>query len=291
MTSGRRRRPGNTASSWFGLAALCVVFSVAVWLSWPSVSGSSSLGSSTLSPLPRPESATESAAAEASKTPEELTEPAPRRLSPVEARVITSVPSAGKRVALTFDLCERDGDTAGYDAEIVSILKSARIKATFFMGGKWAESHPTEAAELGGWDAFEIGNHSWSHVDMEKTAGEESQVQVDKAQDSIVRTTGRLPSIFRFPFGTYSPASLRVVTESGLVPIEWSVVTGDPDKNVQAHDILRVVRQRTEDGSIVIMHANGRGWHTAEALPEVISYLQGQGYELVTVSELLAFEQ
>jgi peptidoglycan/xylan/chitin deacetylase (PgdA/CDA1 family) len=38
------------------------------------------------------------------------------------------------------------------------------------------------------------------------------------------------------------------------------------------------------------MHANGRGWHTAEALPQMIEYLQGQGYILVTVSQLLGLE-
>jgi peptidoglycan/xylan/chitin deacetylase (PgdA/CDA1 family) len=38
------------------------------------------------------------------------------------------------------------------------------------------------------------------------------------------------------------------------------------------------------------MHANGRGWHTAEALPQIISTLEAQGYTFVTISDLLNLE-
>jgi peptidoglycan/xylan/chitin deacetylase (PgdA/CDA1 family) len=47
------------------------------------------------------------------------------------------------------------------------------------------------------------------------------------------------------------------------------------------------VQRGARNGSIIIMHANGRGWHTAEALPQIIAFLRGRGFELVTVSELL----
>lgn len=50
------------------------------------------------------------------------------------------------------------------------------------------------------------------------------------------------------------------------------------------------VRERVQNGSIIVMHANGRGWHTAESLPQMIEYLQSQGYTLVTVSQLLGLE-
>ena len=77
------------------------------------------------------------------------------------------------------------------------------------------------------------------------------------------------------------------MAEAGLVPVQWNVETGDPDRNVSAKDILGVVRRQTRNGSIIIMHANGRGWHTAEALPGIVDWLHEQGYEIVTVGELL----
>jgi peptidoglycan/xylan/chitin deacetylase (PgdA/CDA1 family) len=73
-----------------------------------------------------------------------------------------------------------------------------------------------------------------------------------------------------------------------MTPVQWSVETGDPDKNITAKAILKTVKAKAKGGSIVIMHANGRGWHSAEALPGVIDYLHSKGYEIVTVSELLA---
>jgi peptidoglycan/xylan/chitin deacetylase (PgdA/CDA1 family) len=51
-----------------------------------------------------------------------------------------------------------------------------------------------------------------------------------------------------------------------------------------------LVKDRVQNGSIILMHANGRGWHTAEALPDIIEYLRGEGYCLVTVSQLLELE-
>jgi peptidoglycan/xylan/chitin deacetylase (PgdA/CDA1 family) len=214
----------------------------------------------------------------------------PTLLPAVPTRIVKSVPGAGKRVALTFDLCERDGDQAGYDEGIVGVLRGSNVRATFFMGGKWAESHPEQAASLGADPLFEIGNHSWSHLDLEKTSPEQTEEQIMKGQEALWRLTGRTPTVFRFPFGTYNAASLAAVCGHGMSAIEWNVVTGDPDKNVHADDIVRVVKKRTRDGAIIIMHANGRGWHTAEALPRIIEWLRSQGYEPVTVSELLATE-
>jgi peptidoglycan/xylan/chitin deacetylase (PgdA/CDA1 family) len=65
------------------------------------------------------------------------------------------------------------------------------------------------------------------------------------------------------------------------------VVTGDPDPGVSAEEIASTVKRRTRNGSILVMHANGRGRHTAEALPGMIEELRKRGFELTTVSDLL----
>ncbi len=66
------------------------------------------------------------------------------------------------------------------------------------------------------------------------------------------------------------------------------MVSGDPSKTVQAEAIRQGVVSRVKPGSIVVMHANGRGFHTAGALPLVIADLRKRGFEFATVSELLA---
>jgi len=155
------------------------------------------------------------------------------------------------------------------------------------MGGKWAETHPDAARMLGSEGLFEMANHSYSHNLFTDISSDEMKSQVLKAQDSIRRNTGVTPRYFRYPAGAYNGAALQVVAGCGLVPIQWDVVTGDPDPNVKATAIIRVVKERARNGSIVIMHANGRGWHTAEALPAIIDELRAKGLALVTVSELL----
>lgn len=96
------------------------------------------------------------------------------------------------------------------------------------------------------------------------------------------------PKLFRFPFGTCNPAGLAAVAAEGQLAIQWDVVTGDPDKHITAEAIARAVLAETKPGSIIVAHANGRGAHTAEALPLFVPQLRARGYEFVTVSELLA---
>ena len=97
------------------------------------------------------------------------------------------------------------------------------------------------------------------------------------------------PTLFRFPYGTCSPETLAGAADLGLASIQWSIVTGDPDKGRSAQAIARAVRDGVKHsrGTIVVAHANGRGWHTAEALPLFVPQLRAEGYRFVTVSELL----
>ncbi|MFV0369115.1 MAG: polysaccharide deacetylase, partial [Hyphomicrobiaceae bacterium] len=95
-------------------------------------------------------------------------------------------------------------------------------------------------------------------------------------------------SLFRFPFGACNQASLDAVNDAGLLAIQWDVSTGDPSPRQSANAITRQILRATRPGSIIIAHANGRGFHTAQALPQAIPKLKAKGYTFVTVSELIA---
>ena len=94
--------------------------------------------------------------------------------------------------------------------------------------------------------------------------------------------------MFRFPYGACSPAALTEVANQGLMPVQWDVSAGDAAFIQPAQAIERQVLANVQPGSIVLLHANGRGWHTEGALPGIISALKARGYKFVTVSELLA---
>lgn len=190
-------------------------------------------------------------------------------------------------VALTFDACE-DKKPSGFDVKIVKILTRYKAKATMFLGGKWMESHKDETKLLAKNKLFELGNHSYIHGDFTKITLSTAKQEILKPQKIMFELTGRQGNLFRFPFGYYNKKALDILGRQGLKAIQWDVVTGDPDPNIKASDILRAVKTETKPGSIIIMHMNGRGWHTAEALPEMIKTLRSKGFELVTVSELIA---
>ena len=225
------------------------------------------------------------------------------------ARSIRSVLPQGveKIVALTFDLSEGATEVTGYDADLINVLRDQQVKATFFAGGKWLRTHPEKAMQLMADPLFEIGNNAWTYGDLRVLRGQEmlDQIQWTQAQYELLRerllalpcaaTTGAaaaahippVPTLFRFPYGSCDTQALEAVVKMGLYPIQWSVLTGDPARDQTAGRIVHAVLAQIQPGSIIVAHANGRGWHTAEALSALIPELRQQGYRFVTVSELL----
>ena len=213
-----------------------------------------------------------------------------------------------KLVALTFDLCEQAGEVAGYQGAIVDFLRRERVPATFFAGGKWLRTHPERAMQLMADPLFEVGNHAWSHGNLRRLPIERAQTEIlwsqwqyanlratlaARARDAgvpeaaIERVPAR-PRVFRFPYGVCNPKSLALANELGLAAIQWDVVSGDADPGLSAEAIARAVTAEVKPGSIVVMHANGRGHHTPEALPKIVAGLREKGFRFVTASELLA---
>ena len=217
------------------------------------------------------------------------------------------LPKGQRLIALTLDFCEQRGEVAGYVGGIIDVLRQEKIPATLFLGGKWMRSHQTRTEQLMTDPLFEIANHSDLHRNMRKLEGATLADEVSapqrvyegyrarlattqcaaKAPDGVQSVAPRL-GLFRFPFGACNATSLAAVNDAGLLAIQWDVSTGDPDPHQTADMIVNTLVRRVRAGSIIIAHGNGRGWHTADALPRAIPKLKAMGYTFVTVSELLA---
>jgi peptidoglycan-N-acetylglucosamine deacetylase len=217
------------------------------------------------------------------------------------------VPKGEKVIALTFDLCEQRGEVAGYDGRIFDYLRQQGVKATFFAGGKWIVSHPQRIEQLMADPLFEIGNHTETHANLRllqpaairqqvwapQKAYEDARThfateQCVASSPTAMSSVPEQPRLFRFPYGTCNEASMKAVNDAGMLAIQWDVATGDPSPQTSAARIAEAMVNEAKPGSIVVSHANGRGWHTAEALPIAIPKLKAKGYKFVTVSELLA---
>lgn len=212
------------------------------------------------------------------------------------------LPPGRKLIALTFDLCEQPGEIAGYDGAVVDYLRANHVKATFFAGGKWMASHGERTRQLMADPLFEMANHAYAHRNLRLLGGSALRQEIEApqriyeaAREGLLRSqclpagaavAARL-TLFRFPYGACNPAAIEAVNGAGLVAVQWNLSTGDPSPSTSARAIASAML-RAKPGDIVISHANGRGYHTAEALPAAIPKLRAMGYEFVTVSELLA---
>lgn len=228
--------------------------------------------------------------------------PANQRVIPDSIRRVR-LPDDQKLVALTFDLCEQADEITGYDRAIVNTLREKGVKATFYAGGKWMQSHREKTMQLMADPLFEIGNHGWTHGNLRLMTGSKMHEQIDWTQaeyqtirnalwqkarshglESEMNNIPELPRTLRFPYGTCSTESLNAVNHRGLDAVQWDVVSGDPGGIAPAANII----QSVHPGSIVVFHANGRGRGTAAALPIIIEGLKRKGFDFVTVSDLLA---
>jgi peptidoglycan-N-acetylglucosamine deacetylase len=214
------------------------------------------------------------------------------------------LPPDQKLIALTFDLCEENGYVSGYDGRIVDYLRAQGIKATFFTGGKWMETHPERAEQLIADPLFEVGSHGLRHLDLsnvnDATLGEEitlTEAAYARAKAALatrqclagaaVPQPPERMTLLRFPYGRCNDKALAAAANAGFVSVQWDLVTGDPDPRVSAKTIANTILAKAHPGAIIVAHANGRGHNTAQALAVALPKLKEQGYSFVTVSELL----
>ena len=180
-----------------------------------------------------------------------------------------------KIVALTFD----DGPSK-YTEKILDILKNNNACATFFVIGNKVEFYSDQVKRMLK-EGSEIGNHSYSHKWLNRLTKEEFQEEINKTQDAIKKETGFTPKLFRPTYGGYSD---KLKTYTDLTFVLWNVDSSDwKVKNTEK--ILNNILPNVKDGSIILMHDNHS--YAAKALDNVIKKLKEEGYQFVTVSELL----
>jgi len=230
-------------------------------------------------PLPKPDTSPP-----ARTTPLHATAPVSTAQSGIIRRV--ALPEGDRRVALTFDLCERAIHTTGYDAALVDALRAANARATFFAGGKWMRSHPERSMQLMADPRFELGNHSWTHANMFVVTPNEfdQQVQWANAQFELLReqlrrrlsTAGFADApqtalrLFRLPYGRGNAATAARLNHMGLAVIQWDVVgEGGGNAEQRAREILAEVRP----GSIILLHANAIPHDTAGIVRHLLQLL------------------
>jgi peptidoglycan-N-acetylglucosamine deacetylase len=207
----------------------------------------------------------------------------------VKPTVINHGPRNLKRIALTFDACSLDADSY-YDERVARILIEKRVPATIFVGGKWMRDHPEQLRALAALPQFELASHGFLHPHMTKLPDERVRQELKWTQDTMYAMIGRQPTLFRAPYGEINHRLVKLAAENGLRTVQFDLPSGDADKKASKKKLIEYVGTVAKPGSIVVMHINRRGWHTADALPEIIAKLRKRGFQFVTVSELLGLD-
>jgi peptidoglycan/xylan/chitin deacetylase (PgdA/CDA1 family) len=204
----------------------------------------------------------------------------------VAPQVVTNGPRRKKKIALTFDACSTQGP-GQFDERVIRALIDMQVPATLFLGGKWMEEHPDETQALANFPQFELGNHTYLHPHLLRESDERVREELARTQDVLFTLTGRQATLFRAPYGELDARVARLGADAGMIAIQYDLASGDPDPRISAKRLIDYVSDQARNGSIVVMHMNGRGWHTAEALPRIVLRLRKKGYKFVTVSELI----
>ena len=143
--------------------------------------------------------------------------------------------------------------------------------------------------ELARHDFVSIQNHTWSHPrDLRLVDDERVRSEVRRAEAMLLELTGHRPTLFRFPGGYADERTVALVRGLGYQVVHWRWAEGDPDPSISADRLVAQTLERTRPGDILIFHVNGRGWHTAEALPRIVDGLAARGFRFVTVAGMLA---
>lgn len=190
-----------------------------------------------------------------------------------------------KVVALTFDISWGDKTPM----PVIEILKANKIKSTFFLSGPWVKQYPDVPKRIKS-DGHEVASHGYRHINLSNLSKNEIKEEIMKAHSSIKEVTETEANLIRTPNGDYNNQVIEAAHECNYEVIQWSVDSLDW-MNPGVGNITERVRKKVHPGAIILMHASDTCKQTVEALPQVINDLKSQGYEFVTVSELLKLQK
>lgn len=199
--------------------------------------------------------------------------------------IVSSVQTQKKVIALTFD----DGPDPLYTKQILQELQRYKAHGTFFLIGKHIETAPDILLEMVK-SGQQLGNHGYSHTRYVGCSREFILNDLEKNAVIIRRITGVSPRIVRPPGGRISPELIDVAREHGFKVVTWTNDSEDwklRNANLIAHRVLSHVGP----GQIILMHdGGGKRSETVKALRIILDTLSSQGYQFVTMDELLAEE-
>lgn len=180
------------------------------------------------------------------------------------------------KIALTFD----DGPSSEYTPRLLEGLKKRGVRATFFLQGQSIAGNEAIVKEMQQ-QGHLIGNHTFHHVQLTAVSDAQAVDEVTKTSNEIYKITGVYTSYLRPPFGEWKKKLDYRVT---MIPVLWTLDSRDWITQ-DTQEIVKEVLSSVKEGDIILMH--DIFGTSVEAALQIIDRLQEQGYEFVTVEELI----
>ncbi len=182
-------------------------------------------------------------------------------------------------IALTFD----DGPYATVDSQIYDIMEKYDARCTFFYVGNRFSEKEIENTRRGIALGLEYGSHSMSHEHLNDCSDADAKKSVTRVAEELYAETGYKMKTYRPPYGE---RNLSMEQNIDMIAILWNVDSLDWS-NRDADATYRNVMNDSTPNDIVLMHSLYPS--TAQACERIVPELMDQGYQLVTVSELMQY--
>ncbi len=197
--------------------------------------------------------------------------------------VYSSHENEKQKIAITFD----DGPHPRYTPIILDILAEYDAHATFFLIGENAERYPELLIRILN-EGHEIGNHTYLHANLQTTPSETIKKQILDAEKTILELTDQRTKLLRPPGGLYDRRVCEAAHALDYEVILWTIDTMDWS-HPTVSEIVDKVKSNIKSGDIILCHdfIGGGPTPTPDALRRILPELISEGYEFVTVSELI----
>jgi peptidoglycan/xylan/chitin deacetylase (PgdA/CDA1 family) len=234
--------------------------------------------------------ANEVAAAPAAQTPANRPPPPPDPGTGMST-IVEGGSNGRLEVALTFDA----GADTGYGAAILDLLGAEGIPATFGMTGLWAQANPNLVQRMAA-EGHQLINHTWDHASLTgANTGMPPQTPEQVAQqladtEAVVReATGgyEMRPYFRPPYGDYDATSLGYLSNNGYYLSIWWTCDSHGWAGWGAQEIVDYCTTNIVEDEILLLHVGNAAVGDFEALPGLIQFFRDNGYEFVTIEQML----
>ncbi|MFD1037937.1 polysaccharide deacetylase family protein [Virgibacillus byunsanensis] len=166
---------------------------------------------------------------------------------------------------------------------MLNVLKKHKIKATFFIEGKWAKEH-SDYVKMIDEQGHVIGNHAYNHPDMARLSEQEIVNQIKQTNEILEAITDRTPKWFAPPSGSFKDQVVDTASDLEMETILWSVDTIDW-KNPSVSVMMNQVIRKIHPGAMILMHPTPS---IVQGLEPLILNIKENGYKIGSVNSLLS---